>query len=119
MKTTAAQFSVFCRECCALQTMLNLLSWTIYYQHKKIGDCLAQVEVNEENCIATVTLNTDTKTTKPDILECARHEMWHLFLWPMQSKYSGRLTKRERVALDTDIHRMICVLEKLTISHRR
>jgi hypothetical protein len=113
MKLTPLHFEQFKKECVRLQNILGLRNWTLYYEHKQIK-CIAVVEAGIKDNVATVTLTKETGKTPVNILETARHEMWHLFHWKLRRLAMAK-TRPTEEEIDHVFEEMSSTLEKLDV----
>lgn len=94
-------FELFQREFKRWQERFGLAGYTVYFKHEPIEDYFADIEVNQDNMVATTRLNSNVpKNWNPhkDIRRSAKHEAIHLLV--------SRLEKnaRYRYVSETEIY---------------
>lgn len=83
MKTTAAHFEVFRRECLRWHSMLGLTDWQVTFTHKPVKDRLARCVYYFRSRRANVILSTrwdGEPVTAESLSRIALHEVLHLAL---------------------------------------
>jgi len=107
---TARQLTQFQKVFRAWQKRLGLLEYTVTFEQKKLPDCWAQLIVDPEGCVATLTLSTVGKWTVRNIKQVACHECIHLLLGRLT--YLGHARFLNEGEIHTENERVTCVLEK-------
>ena len=80
-------FKLFQQEFKNWQYKFGLTSYTVYFKHEPIDTRFAQIVVDYDNQVATVSLNSEfPKEIEPfkDIKISAKHEAIHLLLWQLE-----------------------------------
>jgi len=81
-------FELFKSEFKKWQVKFGLTGYKAYFKHEPIDGAFANIEVNQERMIATVTLNSDLAENKSfkDIKRTAKHEALHLLIHRLESR---------------------------------
>jgi len=86
MKTTQAQFRAFKEAFLEMRDKLGLQHYTLYFEVKPISDAFAQIRVDEEACVATITMSAELSREEMQEFNPAstgRHECLHMLTHAM------------------------------------
>jgi hypothetical protein len=65
---------------------LRLWDWHLSIAYRRLdGDAVAQCDVSAPYLRATITLDNDKMDTEDEVLRALRHELIHVFCWPMHA----------------------------------
>lgn len=105
-------FEAFKKEAKRLAEIYNLRDWSIKFEYKNMGSGGAQIWYDTADRIAIVTLDTSVSDDK-NAIECARHEMCHLFTARLEIAAKDRFAI-EREIMD-EIERIARTMERLKV----
>lgn len=100
-----SDFMLFQSEFKKWQQKFSLTNFTVYFIYEPIGARFAQIEVDYDNQVATVWLNSElSKDNEPfkDIKIGAKHEALHLLLWQLEWIGKCRYVQPEEFVVATE-----------------
>lgn len=105
-----------------LRDDLRLWEWRIdLYIGRLDGHAVAECQVNAPYCQASITLDSDKLDTETDVLRALRHELVHVFCWPMHAYGQHASDLTDNAAIDASwtfyLERMVWSVEQLMDRH--
>jgi hypothetical protein len=115
-KTTAKHFNHFKTCFLKYQKLFGLIHYNVYFNHKPIKNSYANIIVDEDHKVATVTFASvwpDRLVINDEINKCALHEVCHLMIsrlrWMATCRYLGEAEiLEEDEALTVRLESILC-----------
>ena len=113
-KTSKAEFNRFKKEFLRWMEILGLKGYMLYFYHKDLDGCYAEIEINESGAVAQVSYALEISVS--DLLggvtpeNNAKHEALHLLLHKLCYLGAERWTGSSEIRNEAE--KVVCVLEK-------
>ena len=109
--TKQVEFESFKEEFKKWQEKFGLNGYRVYFEHKGIDDCFADITIDQSENIATVRLNSKLLTKdKPhqDIKGNAKHEALHLLVGRLERNARWRYSSSSEISEATEelVHKL-------------
>lgn len=117
IKTTKAEFALFCDMSRKWREKLGLMNWAFYFEHTKTEDAYARTSWSTNAMAATLKFATEWDNLRPknehEIDMLALHEVLHVLMAPLISEAEYRYSTQE--SIDMAEHSIIRSLENIVV----
>jgi len=106
------QFKKYFKE---YQHKFGLTGYRVYFKYEPIGECFANITVNQNEMVVTARLNSnlpETDRQHRDVGQSAKHEAIHLLLFRLEHRAISRYNVSEEEIYET-VEELVFKLEDL------
>ena len=114
MKKSSKDFPVFQKEFTYWQQKLGCTGYKVYFKHKPLDECFAQVSFGDENMVMTACLNSklpEKDRPHKDVKQSAKHEAIHVMLHRLEQLAVSRYVRNGEIYEATE--ELVFKLERL------